>query len=154
MQLNKGISAPEFSLKDQNGKRVTKADFAGSKVLIYFYPKADTPGCTEQACSVNLSLSSLNSAGMKAVGISPDSPGKQKAFADKFSLHFPLLSDPDHAVAEEFGVWGTRHNESGDYEGIIRSSFVMDENGYIIQSNYNIDPFETVTRAEQLLMLY
>jgi peroxiredoxin Q/BCP len=91
---------------------------------------------------------------MVAMGISPDTCESLKSFAEKFSLHFPLLSDPEHKVAQIYGAWGQRHRESGDYEGIVRSSFVIDEDGKIIQSNYDVSPAETILRAEQLLMMY
>jgi peroxiredoxin Q/BCP len=149
-----GQAAPDFELLDQDCMLVRLSDFAGRKVLLYFYPKADTPSCTQQACNVNLSLHSLESKGMVAMGISPDTCESLKSFAEKFSLHFPLLSDPEHKVAQIYGAWGQRHRESGDYEGIVRSSFVIDEDGKIIQSNYDVSPAETILRAEQLLMMY
>ncbi|MGZ4213287.1 MAG: thioredoxin-dependent thiol peroxidase, partial [Actinomycetota bacterium] len=126
-ELKKGAKAPAFALKDQDGKTVKLADFKGRKLLVYFYPKADTPGCTTQSCSVRDSTKDLARLGVAAVGISPDKPSKQKAFDEKYGLGFPLLSDEDHSVAEKYGVWGEKVNYGRTYMGIIRSSFLIDE---------------------------
>jgi thioredoxin-dependent peroxiredoxin len=150
-KLEVGDKAPSFSLGDQNGRQVSLTDFRGTKLLLYFYPKADTPGCTNQACSVRDSAESLQEAGAAAVGISPDRPDKQKKFDDKYELRFPLLSDPDHQVAEAYGVWGLKSMYGKSYEGIIRSSFLIDESGTILQATYNVKPEETVPKAQEVL---
>jgi len=149
--LKVGDRAPSFSLADQNGRIVSLADFRGTKLLLYFYPKADTPGCTRQACSVRDSAESLQEAGAAVVGISPDRPQDQKKFDDKYDLRFPLLSDPDHKVAEAYGVWGKKSLYGKSYEGIIRSSFLIDEDGRILQVAYGVKPEDTVPKAQEAL---
>lgn len=146
--LKIGDKAPSFSLLDQDGNTVSSKDFQGQKVLIYFYPKADTPGCTKQSCSVRDAQRELSVQGVAVLGISPDKPEKQKKFDDKYSLAFPLLSDPDHAVASAFGAWGLKKNYGKEYEGIIRSSFLIDEQGKIAQVAYKVKPDDTVPKAQ------
>ncbi|MFC1538493.1 thioredoxin-dependent thiol peroxidase [Candidatus Latescibacterota bacterium] len=150
-KLNPGDTAPKFELKDQNGSTVTLSDFAGQKLLIYFYPKADTPGCTKQACSVRDARPELEKLDIAALGISPDAPDKQKKFDGKYGLGFPLLSDTDHAVAEAYGAWGEKSMYGKKYEGIIRSSFLVDESGKIIKAWYNVKPEDTVPNAQKAL---
>lgn len=150
-QLKVGDKAPAFSLKDQDGTETSLADFKGRKLLLYFYPKADTPGCTTQACSIRDAMESLAEAGVTTVGISPDEPAKQKTFDNKYDLGFPLLSDPDHQVAQSYGAWGEKSMYGKTYEGIVRSSFLIDEKGEILQVSYGIRPQDTVPRAAQAL---
>jgi len=150
-KLSAGDKAPDFALKDQRGKTVKLADFLGKKLLVYFYPKADTPGCTVQSCSVRDSVPALGKLGAAAVGISPDQPEAQGKFDEKFGLGFPLLSDPDHAVASAYGVWGKKSMYGKEYEGIIRSSFLVDEKGKIVEAWYKVSPQDTVPKAEALL---
>ena len=150
-KLKVGDKAPPFSLEDQKGRTVSLADFKGTKLLLYFYPKADTPGCTRQACSVRDSAESLQQAGAAAVGISPDVPDEQKKFDDKYNLRFPLLSDPDHKVAKAYGVWGPKSMYGRTYEGIIRSSFLIDEDGFVLQAVYGVKPEDTVPKAQEAL---
>ena len=119
-QLKVGAKAPKFSLPDQTGKPVSLSSFKGKNLLIYFYPKADTPGCTKQSCSVRDSLASLRGQGIEVVGISPDKPEDQEKFDKKFTLGFPLLGDEDHAIAEAYGVWGQKSMYGKTYMGIIR----------------------------------
>ncbi len=149
--LKPGDKAPNFKLKDQNGKAVSLADYKGKKLLLYFYPKADTSGCTKQACSVRDAEPDLSQAGIAAVGISPDRPDKQKKFDDKYSLGFPLLSDEDHSVAKAYGLWGEKKMYGKSYEGIIRSSFLIDEKGKIIQAWYKVSPADTVPNVKKAL---
>src|SRR5260221_3000645 len=110
MTLKPGDPAPHFALQDQHGTTTSLKDFAGRKLLIYFYPKADTPGCTTQSCAVRDARNDFDGAGVDVIGISPDAPAKQARFDEKYSLGFPLLADVDHAVAEAYGVWGEKKN--------------------------------------------
>jgi peroxiredoxin Q/BCP len=148
-KLKAGDEAPWFSLEDQNGRTVSLAQFRGTKLLLYFYPRADTPGCTKQACSIRDAAEALQQAGAAPVGISPDGPDRQKKFDDKYDLRFPLLSDPDHQVAETYGAWGKKSLYGKSYEGIIRSSFLIDEDGKVLQVAYGVKPEDTVPKARE-----
>ena len=150
-KLNIGDKAPAFSLLDQDGNKVSLLDFKGKKLLLYFYPKADTPGCTKQSCSVRDASKEFKKLGAAAVGISPDEPAEQKKFDDKYSLGFPLLSDPDNKVAKAYGAWGEKSMYGKKYEGIIRSSFVIDEKGKILQVSYKVKPLDTVPNAKDVI---
>jgi peroxiredoxin Q/BCP len=149
--LQTGTAAPAFSLLDQDGSTVSSSEFAGKKLLLYFYPKADTPGCTAQACSIRDELPNLSGLGIAAAGISPDQPEKLKKFKEKYSLNFPLLSDPEHKTADAYGTWGKKSMYGKEYEGIIRSSFLLDEKGKVIQAWYKVSPKDTVPFAKQAL---
>jgi len=149
--LSKGDAMPDFELEDQDGKLIKSQDFRGRKLLVYFYPRADTPGCTKQACSVRDSKEDLSGLGVAAVGISPDTSAKQKKFEDKYDLNFPLLADTDHAVAERFGVWGEKSMYGKKSMGIIRSSFLIDEEGSIIQAWYKVKPLDTVPNVKSVI---
>ena len=142
--LKQGDKAPAFSLTDQSGKRVKLSEFKGRKILVYFYPKADTPGCTTQACSVRDARPDFKKLDISFVGISPDAPEKQKKFAEKYDLGFPLLSDPDHTTAEAWGAWGEKTMYGKKYMGIIRSAFLVDEKGKIAQAWPKVSPKDTV----------
>ena len=150
-QLNVGDQAPAFSLLDQEGNTVSLDDFKGRKLLVYFYPKADTPGCTKQSCSVRDAQTDLIAQGVAAVGISPDPPDKQKRFDGKYGLGFPLLSDPDHQVAAAYGAWGLKKSYGKEVEGIIRSSFLIGEQGTLAQVSYKVKPEDTVPQAQAVL---
>jgi peroxiredoxin Q/BCP len=150
-RLAPGDVAPAFELLDQHGETVRLADRRGQKVLVYFYPEADTPGCTTQSCSIRDALPDLSSTGVDAIGISPDEPGKQLAFDEKYELGFPLLADTDHAVADAYGAWGTQTYYGKSYEGIIRSSFLVDPDGRIIKAFYKVKPADTVPKAQAAL---
>lgn len=150
-RLNPGDPAPDFELEDQEGKKVRLTDFRGQKLLLYFYPKADTPGCTRQACSIRDARTELARLGVAALGISPDKPSAQQKFNDKYGLGFPLLSDPDHTVASAYGTWGTKSRYGKTTEGIIRSSFLIDENGRLIGVWYQVKPEDTVPKALEAL---
>jgi peroxiredoxin Q/BCP len=139
--LKQGDKAPAFTLSDQDGNTVSLADFAGRKVLVYFYPKADTPGCTTQACGLRDILGDIGDTAV--LGISPDKPAKQKKFDDKYSLGFPLLADEDHAVAEAYGSWGEKSMYGRKYMGIIRSAFLVDANGDVAEAWPKISPKDT-----------
>ncbi len=150
-QLKPGDRAPDFNLQDQDGARAALADFRGRKLLLYFYPKADTPGCTAQACSVQEALLDLAGLGVDAVGISPDPPDRQKKFARKYKLSFRLLSDPEHKVAAAYRAWGEKSMYGKKYEGILRSSFLIDGDGRILRAWYKVSPKDTVPLAREAL---
>ena len=143
-RLEAGDKAPPIALLDQNGEKVTLADFKGRGVLVYFYPKADTPGCTTQSCGLRDVKGDVGEAVI--LGVSPDLPPKLKTFDDKHDLGFTLLSDPEHSVAEAYGVWGEKKNYGRTYMGIIRSSFLVDGDGTIQEAWYKISPKDTPTR--------
>jgi thioredoxin-dependent peroxiredoxin len=149
--LKAGDEAPKFTLKNQDGQAVKLADFQGRKLLVYFYPRADTPGCTKQACSIRDAEPDLTVAGVAAVGISPDTPEKLRKFADKHGLAFPLLSDEDHAVAQSYGAWGEKKMYGKTSEGIIRSSFLINEQGKLVGAWYKVKPEQTVPKAKQAM---
>jgi peroxiredoxin Q/BCP len=143
-RLEPGATAPPFELADQHERRVSLADLRGRKVLVYFYPEADTPGCTTQSCSLRDHRQDLIGIGTEVIGISPDMPDKQLAFDRKYGLGFPLLSDPRHEVAEAWGAWGEKKRGG---IGIIRSSFLVDEEGRIERAWYGVTPQDTVPNA-------
>ena len=146
--LEPGDPAPGFALLDQRGGTVRLEDFRGRKLLVYFYPEADTPGCTRQSCSLRDHRQELTQIGAAVLGISPDAPPKQLAFDEKFHLGFPLLADEDHAVAEAYSAWGERTRSSGEVvTGIIRSSFLVNEDGRIERAWYRVTPEDTVPNA-------
>jgi thioredoxin-dependent peroxiredoxin len=137
-RLAVGDTAPAFSLPDADGNTVTLSDFAGRKVVVYFYPAASTPGCTKEACDFRDNLAELNDAGLDVVGISPDKPEKLAKFRDKEGLTFPLLSDPDRSVLEKWGAYGEKTMYGKTVQGVIRSTFVVDEKGTIETAQYNV----------------
>jgi peroxiredoxin Q/BCP len=129
--LTAGAAAPKFDLPNQDEKRIKLSDYAGKKVLVYFYPKALTPGCTTQACGLRDSIEQLKAANTVVFGVSPDPVQRLPKFIEKHQLNFDLLSDEDHAVAEQFGVWGLKKFMGKEYDGIHRISFLIDEQGQI-----------------------
>ncbi|WP_431711799.1 thioredoxin-dependent thiol peroxidase [Glutamicibacter uratoxydans] len=137
-RLAVGDTAPAFTLSDSEGNSVSLADFRGKKTIVYFYPAASTPGCTKQACDFRDSLESLQGLGYAVVGISPDQTTKLEKFASKEELNFPLLSDPEHTVSEAYGAWGEKKNYGRVYEGLIRSTIVVDEEGKVSLAQYNV----------------
>ncbi len=143
MPLKPGDQAPDITLLDQHGDTVKLRGFKGRKVLVYFYPKADTPGCTAQSCGLRDIAGQIGDT--QIVGISPDRPAKQKKFDDKYSLGFPLLADEDHAVAEAFDVWKEKSMYGKKYMGIERSAFLIDEKGNVEQAWYKVSPKDTPT---------
>ena len=140
-QLSVGDTAPAFTLQDQDDESISLAKQRGSKVLVYFYPKADTPGCTQQSCGLRDIADDIGDTII--IGISPDAPAKLKKFDDKYSLGFTLLADEDHAVAEAYGVWGEKSMYGKKYMGIIRSAFLIDANGTVEQAWYKVSPKDT-----------
>ena len=141
MALKAGDKAPVFTLEDQGGTPVKLSAFKGKKVLVYFYPKADTPGCTTQACGLRDIANDVGDAVI--LGISPDKPEKLARFDEKYALGFTLLSDPDHAAAEAWGTWGEKSLYGRKYMGIIRSAFLVDDKGKIAEAWYKISPKDT-----------
>jgi peroxiredoxin Q/BCP len=142
-----GDSAPSFALLDQHGETVRLEDYRGRKLLVYFYPEADTPGCTVQSCDLRDHRQDLAGIGLEVVGISPDDPQKQLAFDRKYGLGFPLLADEDHRVATAWGTWAEKHRGGHTYMGIVRSSFLVDEEGRIERAWSPVTPEETVPKA-------
>ena len=151
IKLNKGDKAPDFRLSDQNEKENKLEDFKGKKLLVYFYPKADTPGCTKQSCNVRDAREELADLGVEVVGISPDTPAKQEKFDNKHGLGFSLLSDQDNTIAKTYGAWGEKSMYGKKYEGIIRSSLLIDEQGKVIETWYKVSPKDTVAKALKTL---
>ena len=147
--LKAGDTAPDIELLDQNGKTVTLAKYAKRKVLVYFYPKADTPGCTQQSCGLRDVKDQIGRT--KIVGISPDKPEKQKKFDDKYELGFPLLADTENKVAKAYKVWKKKSMYGREYMGIERSAFLIDGNGVILQAWYKISPKDTPTNLLKAL---
>ena len=150
-RLETGSTAPDFTLRDQDGEDVSLAGLRGRKVILYFYPAAMTPGCTTQACDFRDSISSLQGAGYTVVGVSRDEPAKLREFRERDALTFELLSDPDHAVHSAYGVWGEKMNYGKVVEGVIRSTFVIDEQGVIEHAQYNVKATGHVARLRKTL---
>ncbi|MFL1805910.1 thioredoxin-dependent thiol peroxidase [Plesiomonas shigelloides] len=146
--LKAGDKAPQFTLLDQDGEEISLSDYLGSKVLVYFYPKAMTPGCTVQACGLRDSQPDLKQFGVDVLGISTDKPEKLSRFAEKEMLNFTLLSDENHQVAEQFGVWGEKKFMGKMYDGIHRISFLIDEQGTV---QHVFDSFKTKDHHEVVL---
>ena len=141
MPLKPGDKAPAFILLDQSGVKVKLSDFKGRKVLVYFYPKADTPGCTQQACGLRDAMPQIGDT--VVLGISPDKPTKLEKFDTKYGLGFPLLADEDHAVAEAYEVWTEKSMYGRKYMGILRSAFLIDEKGKVAEAWYKVSPKDT-----------
>ncbi|HEY4411116.1 MAG TPA: thioredoxin-dependent thiol peroxidase [Acidimicrobiia bacterium] len=149
MTLKTGDPAPDFALEDQHGKTVKLPDFRGRKVLVYFFPRADTPGCTTQSCGLRDVADQIGDTAI--VGISPDKPAAQKKFDSKYGLGFTLLADEDHAVAEAYGAWGEKSMYGKKYMGIVRSAFLIDEQGKVEQAWPKISPKDTPTNLLKAL---
>ncbi len=137
-RLSPGDTAPDFTLTDDNGKTVSLADFRGRKVIVYTYPAAMTPGCTKEACDFRDSLAPLAAAGYAVLGLSPDQPDKLAKFRDQEALTFPLLSDPDRRVLKAWGAYGEKQSYGKTITGVIRSTFVVGEDGRIEVAQYNV----------------
>lgn len=150
-ELTVGDSAPLFKGKDQNGEWVDLADFKGKKVVLYFYPKDNTPGCTAEACNLRDHHTQLQEKGFEVVGVSADSEKKHANFVNKYELPFRLIADTEKEVIQAYGVWGLKKFMGREYEGIIRKTFVIDENGKIERI---FDKVKTKTHAEQILESY
>ena len=137
-KLQPGTQAPDFTLKDAQGRETALADYRGKNVIVYFYPEAATPGCTTEACDFRDSLSSLQGSGYEVLGISPDAPEKLANFTGDFNLTFPLLSDEDHAVALAYGAWGEKLVNGEIVEGLVRSTVVVDPDGNVSLAQYQV----------------
>ncbi len=142
MVLNVSQKAPEFSLQDENGTIKNLNDYLGKNILLYFYPKDDTPGCTTEACSFRDDYSEYEKAGIVILGVSPDSPAKHQKFKEKHNLPFTLLADEDHAVCELYGVWGRKKFMGREYDGVFRTTFLIDKDGKIKKVYKNVKPAE------------
>lgn len=152
-RLEPGNTAPDFTLPDQDGASVSLHDLRGRKVILYFYPAAMTPGCTTEACDFRDSLASLQGAGYAVLGVSRDDVAKLKQFAERDGLSFPLLSDADLAVHQAYGVWGEKKNYGKVIQGVIRSTFVIDEDGVVEHALYNVKATGHVARIRKLVGL-
>ena len=150
-QLKEGAKAPMFKGKDQDGKLVGLEDFIGKKVILYFYPKDDTPGCTAEACNLRDNNESLLKKGFVVIGVSPDSEKSHKNFAGKYSLPFPLIADESKKILNDYAVWGEKKMYGKSYFGVIRTTFIIDEKGVIEKV---IDKVNTSSYTEQILDLY
>ena len=150
-RLEAGAKAPAFKVIDQDGKKVSLADYKGHKVILYFYPAAATPGCTKEACDFNDNLNPFKKAGYTVLGISPDAPAKLLKFKENQDLNFPLLSDSDLEVHKTYGAYGTKSMYGRTYEGVIRSTFAIDEKGKITLALYNVKATGHVAMLRKLL---
>ncbi len=146
-KLEPGMPAPDFETVDDQGRPVRLSDFRGRKVVLYFYPKDDTPGCTKQACSFRDNYAVLQEKGVVVLGVSPDGVESHRKFKEKHGLPFPLLVDEDHRIAELYGVWGERSLYGRKFMGVKRSQFVIDEEGTLLDVKYGIRPKDSVPRA-------
>jgi len=131
--LNIGDKAPDFKVLNQDGQQISLRDFAGKKVIMYFYPKADTPGCTAESCNLRDNYDDLLGKGFEIVGVSPDKQEKQKKFAEKYNLPFTLLADEEKEVIKAYGAWGLKKMYGKEYEGLLRTTYVIDEKGEVEQ---------------------
>lgn len=147
-QLKEGQKAPDFHALDEKGNRVSLSDFKGKKLVLYFYPADNTPTCTTEACNLRDNFDSLKKEGYQILGVSPDSAKKHQGFIEKHNLPFPLLVDEDHSLIKAYGVWGLKKKFGREYEGLLRTTFVINENG-IIEKIF--DKVEASRHAEQIL---
>lgn len=151
IRLTEGDEAPGFALTSDKGETIDLKDYRGKKVLVYFYPRANTPGCTKEACDFRDSLAQLNDQNIDVVGISPDKPEALAKFRDKYELTFPLLSDPDKAVMTGYGAFGEKKNYGKIVQGVIRSTFLVDEEGKVALARYNVKATGHVARVRKEL---
>jgi thioredoxin-dependent peroxiredoxin len=142
MPINQGMTAPDFALQDETGTTRRLSDYQGKPLVLYFYPKDDTPGCTKEACAFRDDYSAYQEAGLEILGVSPDSPGSHKKFKEKYQLPFTLLADQDHKVADAYGVWGPKKFMGKSYEGVLRTTFLINEQGEIVRVYENVKPSE------------
>jgi len=147
-QLKEGATAPDFSGKDQDGKTISLADYKGKKVILYFYPKDDTPGCTAEACNLRDNYQILLSGGFAIIGVSPDNEKSHAKFSTKYTLPFSLIADPDSSIIKKYGVWGEKNMYGKSYMGVLRTTYVIDEQGKIIKAITKVD---TQNHTQQIL---
>ena len=140
MYLEEGIQAPDFTLPDENGEDHKLSDYRGGYVLLYFYPKDDTPGCTTEACNFRDDYSQYQDAAVTILGVSPDTPASHLKFKEKYKLPFSLLADVDHAVCDLYGVWGQKKSFGKEYDGVHRTTYLIDPDGKIQQVFKNVSP--------------
>jgi thioredoxin-dependent peroxiredoxin len=138
--LEPGQAAPDFTLPDQDGEPVTLSDLCGETIVLYFYPRAETPGCTTQACGIRDRRTDYAAAGARVIGVSPDEPEALRRFADNQSLGFTLLADADHAVADAYGAWGEKSMYGKKYMGMLRSTFIVDADGRVARVFPKVQP--------------
>ncbi len=151
IQLKEGSKAPGFEGIDQNGKELRLSDFIGKKVVLYFYPKDNTPGCTAEACNLRDNHDSFLKKGFVVIGVSPDSEKSHKGFSGKYSLPFPLIADTSKRILNDYGVWGEKKMYGKSYQGVIRTTFVIDEKGIIEKIITKVD---TAGHTEQIFNMY
>lgn len=149
--LNVGQKAPYFEGTDQEGKMIRLSDFKGKKVILYFYPKDNTPGCTKEACNLRDNYNELIDKGFIVIGISPDSEKSHKGFSEKYSLPFPLIADPDKKIMNEYGAWGEKMMYGKTVTGVLRTTYIIDENSVIEKVVKKVD---TASHTEQIFKLY
>jgi thioredoxin-dependent peroxiredoxin len=149
--LTENDAAPDFTLADENGEPVTLSDYRGRRVILYFYPKDDTPGCTTQACDLRDRSAEIDARGAVVLGVSPDPVKKHRKFKDKYDLPFTLLADVDHEVAEQYGVWQQKSLLGRKYWGNVRTTFVIGEDGRILKVLPNVKPAEHAGQVLELL---
>ena len=142
MAISAGIPAPDFELQDDTGTTRKLSDYRGRNVVLYFYPKDDTPGCTTEACNFRDDYSAYEKAGVAILGVSPDNVKSHAKFKKKFQLQFPLLADEGHKVCDQYGVWGPKKFMGREYEGVLRTTFLIDKNGNIVKVYENVRPSE------------
>ena len=140
MPISSGILAPEFTLEDEIGQKHSLSDYRGKPLILYFYPKDDTPGCTTEACNFRDDYSKYQQAQVVILGISPDTPKSHKKFKTKYDLPFSLLADEDHAICDLYGTWGPKKYMGKSYEGVLRTTFLIDSQGYILKVFENVKP--------------
>ncbi len=151
IQIKEGMKAPMFEGIDQNGSVVRLSDFTGKKVILYFYPKDNTPGCTAEACNLRDNIDTLHARGFVVIGVSPDSEKSHKGFASKYSLPFPLIADTSKKILTDYGVWGEKKMYGKSYMGVLRTTFIIDEKGVIENI---ISKVETSVHTEQIIKIY
>jgi peroxiredoxin Q/BCP len=150
-QLKEGAMAPQFTGKDQDGRNVNLKDFKGKKVILYFYPKDDTPGCTAEACNLRDNYDDLLSRGFAIIGVSPDDEKSHGKFRTKFDLPFSLIADPDKTIIKAYGAWGEKSMYGKTYEGVLRTTFVIDESGRIQKIISKVDTGDHTKQILELL---
>lgn len=150
-ELKKGDQAPDFATVTDTGEEVKLSDYRGQRVILYFYPKDDTPGCTIQACGFRDNYTGIQEKNAVVLGVSPDDTASHQQFKQKFDLPFTLLVDKDHEISESYGVWGEKSFQGRTSMGVHRSHFVIDEDGQIVQAHYKVSPEESIQEAVQAL---